>query len=556
MKPKSHEENRTKVCILCLKKNFLQPLSTNAIDIIEQHFLPDVKIISWYYPTNICRACSYVVHTFRDSNEPVSVYAYKYNVKSTTRSSITCSCEICTAARITITPKSKGKRGRPSSSDNAKRRCQLNLCMSCYGEKAKGKPHVCTKTVAQRNMLNILQNSNVGDSAVAEYMRSKNTSEENQVMLSNLRGLPSTWKFDQNAAKVKKPYMSADDLFLIKKTCDLSTRRTLKLSTCLRALDIEIAPNFSTAITCMNQSLQDFFEVTRQPFEMSDNTQVVSKPVVYCNNVQGLVDHIISKRGVEVAKTFCKIGVDGGGGSFKVTLSIIAGDTEVVEERSRCKDTGVKMLLLLAVAPGVPEKYVNVERIWKGLLHLESLKCFVAGDLKIVNLLCGIMGHSSSFPCPYCTAPKTTLSKEHGSPRTVGQIREHTMRWKSLGSDSKQAKQFFNCIEEPLVGGLSEDKIVNICPPPSLHITLGIVNAIYKEVESIDPETAKEWVRISSCQRHSKFGFTGRNCQKLIQNRHVLQQDGNLRLLRTVSYPHLRYIHDILISSTNYISGT
>lgn len=266
---------------------------------------------------------------------------------------------------------------------------------------------------------------------------------------------------------------------------------------------------------------------------MNESQEMVLKPVVYCNDVRGLVDHVLSKRGVQKDNAFYKVGVDGGGGSFKVTLSIIEKEFEL---KGRCKDTGVKMLLLLAVAPGVPEKYTNIDKIWSKLLQLNNFECFVAGDLKMVNLLCGIMSHSSTFPCPYCTAPKVSLANTNGQHRTLGQIREMTSKWRELGSDCKLAKLYYNCVNEPLLSGPPSEKIINLCPPPSLHITLGVVNAIYKNVESIDVVTANEWVKISSCQRHSKFGFTGRNCQKLLTNRHCLDGNDALSLLKTVSF--------------------
>lgn len=89
-----------------------------------------------------------------------------------------------------------------------------------------------------------MQTSQVAaDAAVAEYLRAKPKDESDQVKLSNLHGLPSRWKPASTSDQRSKPILSADDLYLIKKTCDLSTRRTLKLSSCLRGLDIEIAPN-------------------------------------------------------------------------------------------------------------------------------------------------------------------------------------------------------------------------------------------------------------------------------------------------------------------------
>lgn len=538
MKPKTHDENRSAVCILCLKKQHLQPLSAKVINLIEKHLINDVKTLSWYYPTQICRACSFAIHAYSDQNKPdnIILYKYKFNLKVVTRGADTCSCEICVAARVTISPKTKGKRGRPSTSENAKRMCKLNLCPHCFVDMAKGKRHICTKTEAQRNLLGIIQNAQgTGDPVVSEYMRNKSLKENGLVQLSNLRGFPSNWKSAPTGAQIqKKPHLSADDLFLIKKTCDLSTRRTIQLSSCLRGLDIEIAPNVSSKLTILNQSLQNYFEVTQLPFDLSDNHEMVMKSVVYCNDVPGLVNHVISKRGIEVANSFCKVGVDGGGGSFKITLSIIEGSRDT-NSKSNTKDTGVKMLLLLAVAPGVPEKYGNVAKIWSTLLHLNDFKCFIAGDLKIVNLLCGIMGHSSTFPCPYCTAPKNNLLNTVAQPRTLGHIREMSINWRSMGSTNKLAKNYYNCIDEPLLCGSPDEQTVNLCPPPALHITLGVMNAIYRKVESIDPDKAEEWVRVSSCQRHSKYGFTGRNCHKLLNNRRVLQPGGALDLLRTVS---------------------
>lgn len=195
MKPRTHEENRSEVCILCLKKPYLQPLSTTVVDIIEKHILPDVRTLSWYYPTKICRACSYDIFSYDLGRyDKIPIHKYKFNVKAVTRTTSSCSCEICIAARLSIAPKSKGKRGRPSSSGDTKQR-NLNLCPSCFTEMAKGKRHKCSKTEAKRNLLDIILQSvpDTADPVVAAYMRDKPVDANGQVKLSNLHGQPSSW---------------------------------------------------------------------------------------------------------------------------------------------------------------------------------------------------------------------------------------------------------------------------------------------------------------------------------------------------------------------------
>lgn len=437
-----------------------------------------------------------------------------------------------------LTPKKK--RGRPPLSNEAKKPRTVNMCNLCFTELGRGKPHKCTKIQKHENMLNILKDNaaDVGDSVVSSYVKEKQPNENGYVTLKNLRGLPSLWT--KNSEAPKKHVITVDDLFLIKKNCNLSTRNTITLSSTLRALDITVAPNVNKGLTQLNNRLEEYFQVTHLPFDINgeDKKQpkIILKPVVYCNNVPKLVEFICNERKIGEKDFFLKIGIDGGGGFLKITLSMVEN-----EINGRCKageknfkSTGVKKLLLLAVIPGIPEKYSNISQIWITLLELNKLEAVVSGDLKIINLLLGIMGHSSSYPCPYCFTPRNCLSEKAGSSRTLTNIQQNAENWKNSGANEKHARNFFNCIKEPLLCGTSSDEIIELCPPPVLHITLGIINAIYKSVESIDSEVAELWVTRSNSTRHSKYGFTGRNCHKLIEHRSILSTDGPLGTLRKV----------------------
>lgn len=143
-------------------------------------------------------------------------------------------------------------------------------------------------------------------------------------------------------------------------------------------------------------------------------------PVVYCNDVPELIQRIKSCR--PACEDEIKIGIDGGGGFLKITLSVISKSQNNVA--NVFKDSGVKRLHILALAPNLQEKYENIFLIWNVLLKLNHLESIIAGDLKIINIIIGIMAHSSTNPCPYCETEKANLALR-GVSRTIGNIREN-----------------------------------------------------------------------------------------------------------------------------------
>lgn len=446
-----------------------------------------------------------------------------------------CQCEICVAARINLRVTCGTKRGRPRlSSYDCKKPRSVNMCNRCMTETGKGKPHRCTKSQKHANALQLLNDNaiNVGDSVVNSYIRERTS--ERQVTLPNLRGKHTSWA--ETSTAQPKHMMSVDDLLLIKSNCDLSTRNTIALSSTLRALDIPIAPNIRFNLTKHNKLLEHFFDVTYLPFDVNGDANIELKPVVYCKNVPNLIQFVCERRNIKEQDYFVKIGIDGGGGIMKITLSLVLKEDAEISKAGKksFKSTGVKKLLLLAIIPGIPEKYWNIAPIWTTLLELNKVDSVVSGDLKIINLLLGIMGHSSSYPCPYCLTPRHCLSDRLDEPRTLTNIEKYSKQWKSSGADEKLAKKYFNCIQQPLLCGASNDEIIFICPPPALHITLGVINAIFKKVESLDADVAERWAKTSNSTRHSQYGFTGRNCHKLIEHRAILRLDGPIGLLRKV----------------------
>ena len=168
--------------------------------------------------------------------------------------------------------------------------------------------------------------------------------------------------------------------------------------------------------------------------------------------------------------------------------------------------------------------YCKILPIWKSLLKLDDIKSIVAGDLKIINIIVGIMAHSSTNPCPYCEAMKSDLGKISGLPRSKGSIKNNsTLKKKAKG------KNFASCVNAPLIYGEDEDEILYLCPPPPLHIKLGIVNTIFKDLEKKYPDWTDLWIQEADVRQQQRtYGFTGRACHSLLDNTRCLRDSPEL----------------------------
>lgn len=266
--------------------------------------------------------------------------------------------------------------------------------------------------------------------------------------------------------------------------------------------------------------------------------QHVDLPVVYCTDVPKLIERVREGRSIGEENQLIKLGIDGGGGSFKITLTVMS--TDPAQHRGlkgEFKQGGVKRLLILALVPDLPEKYQYVLVLWRNLLKLKDLDAVVACDLKMANILVGIMAHSSSNPCPYCDVMKKNLATDQGNLRTIANIRQNL---------AKPIGERLSCINDPLIPGNPEKPIFLSVPPPPLHIMLGVVNTIFKAVEKIYPDWCDIWVGQSHVRHQQRaYGFTGGACRKLVETANILMDNPDLAGYVKVSF-NLNIFH------TNY----
>ena len=170
-----------------------------------------------------------------------------------------------------------------------------------------------------------------------------------------------------------------------------------------------------------NHKLDDYFEHRVRRFIREDKKNKVTENVqhhtVVCNNLSGLVDHVVEERQLNEHTLLTRIGLDGGGGFVKVCISVFDLLSPTTASRNtltkKFKDSGVKKVMIIGIVPEIPENYYNMKRMWLDVgINMFNREFTIAMDLKLCNILLGLMSHSSMHPCCWCDTDKYSLDKE------------------------------------------------------------------------------------------------------------------------------------------------
>lgn len=291
-----------------------------------------------------------------------------------------------------------------------------------------------------------------------------------------------------------------------------------------------------------NHNVDNYFQVEKLEFIYSKATvdTSVTEPLVYCNDLMGYINYIKERRQITDKNVHLKIGTDGGGGFFKVCLSMQLIDNEEKKCEKECfKDSGVKKMFLIAVAP-IQENYHNVNKIWQKLNLNNLLKnnATISTDLKLANLLCGIGTHASKFPCTWCTAENNQLHSK-GAMRSISNIKANYTSYSAAGSNPKKAKDFDSCINMPVFHEITDKRILDLLPPPELHLMLGAVNSIISHICNDEhcKKDADEWIKECYVERKVTYhgcSLEGNSCKKLLNSLDSLRSKKNIFLMKYV----------------------
>ena len=522
-------------------------------------------------PSMLCNTCHKAVcelNKGQGRSRRISVYDHsKITTSRVTRSS-ECKCVVCevatsmpaafsNAAGVAALPMKKTI-GRPRRTAD---QCAetpfapkaIKRCSSCLSEVGRGLPHDCTKSTRLQN-LQVMASSGGTPTAkeklTAALLRdissqpSGDSTETGVLRLASSRGksvslitLPTLKK--PPCAKV---LFSSENMATIQTNMNLSNKQTLELASHFRTASSSrtvVEPHLKATLLERNHRLDHLFSVEDARFVMKEDKNGVSwvnKPLVYCNDLQQLVMNAEGSRGKSYSNV--KIGIDGGGGFLKVCLTLHnVNNSEQIAQRQRysdgvaaktLKDTSVKKLFIVALTPNVPENYRNVVFVWQklGVEQLQQ-KWTVATDLKLANVLVGLMAHGSNHPCTWCTVSRDNLRLGRaGESRTLGSLRQMFWSWKHSNTAKTSAKDHGNVVHPPVFQLSNSTKVIDIVPPPELHLLIGPVTTMYHGLQKIWAHGAEEWARQCGVREQERHGgvFNGNACITLLHHVKKLQE--------------------------------
>merc|ERR1712240_295075 len=110
-----------------------------------------------------------------------------------------------------------------------------------------------------------------------------------------------------------------------------------------------------------------------------------------------------------------------------------------------------------------------------------------------------------------------------------------------------KAKNYQNCVNDPIIPGDKNERIIDICAPPELHLMQGITKHIFDKMQCEWSDVHLWLKRINVKQKNYHHGsFVGNDCLKMLKNVGILQQMAPLNIQK---YVHcLRSLYQIVVS--------
>ena len=377
--------------------------------------------------------------------------------------------------------------------------------------------------------------------------------KDSELQLSQIHGKPlqiTVGKTNKSLSSTNSFTLPVDDLLKMKANMNLSDRGVIKMAASIRASTKSrkaIEPGLKSKLNAKAHSIDEYFGFKEFPLVhiKGDEVSNAAAFVIFCKDIPGFVKHVRNER--DVSDVHLKLGIDGGGGFLKICLSIQSTDFDSEHSGKRAKydkgvaahdfkDTGVKRLFILAAVANSQENYSNVDQLFSAL-NISPFDGTLATDLKLANILVGIMSHSSAHPCTYCYANKDELSI-CGELRSSENVLSNYKKWLTEGKGCKnKAKDYFNCIHPPLITSTEGTTFLDIIPPPELHLLLGVVNTVFTHMLKECENEALAWANDCHVQREIRrggSGFKGNACKTLLDKVDLLRRSANLAVLKYV----------------------
>ena len=317
---------------------------------------------------------------------------------------------------------------------------------------------------------------------------------------------------------------------------DLTDRKMLRILRRLRKLFGKKAftPGIAEALIARKKNLTKYFKEEATTFYNSDGEEL-KRRFVYTEELDILLEFVLHERDIEENDVkWVNVELDSGQKRMLVVLQIGDGISNAV------KDTSTKRAIIIAFVDDIPENYCNLSIILDKLkVHLLKHHHKFVSDLKLGNIVLGLMECGSRHGCPHCKGKKNKDGVwQKGDPRDLENLAsDHTM-WEDNSGKKNELKEYFNVQHAPLLqtptaklleNDYSETSTLSLLPIPGLHvIKLGPVNALWKGLskhcvtQEIDLTAFEIMIHVTKTDRQKKE-FQGPECNLVLNNLNLLR---------------------------------
>lgn len=527
----THSVNHLKVCLFCQKKPKAVFDINGAIKLKIENFFPDYEGFDNRLPKVICNVCRQKLY-YKNCSVTFTDYS-SYSPLDINEVGL-CVCSLC---RLVQVRRSKFSADQTRKKSEDPKKTVGKHCVKCVSSITRGRKHECNVKNLLNNLVETIKKhwhenayQQIAAALIKKILGENSGSSNKTLNLSQFKGKALkiiTRPKNEKRIQIKKEIMCA-----LQVTLNLSENQTLKAAKIFRNGSRKvIEPNLIKELKTRSHALDNFFEYVEFDFLSETNKEVkkIKQKVVVCKDLAQFIEFILEYRGI-VNDYHLKFGVDGGGKFLKFCLSVQSKDSfefhegDADKRSSAFKDSGVKKLFVIAIAQNIPENHNNINVIWERLQINKFLTKdrdgTVSTDLKVANIIFGLMSHTSSHPCTWCLSKRISLDTI-GEMRTIARCNENFKEFNDANKIKKNPKKFHNSVNMPIVQS-DKELILHILPPPELHLLIGSTNHMYNHMLAEFSSIATMWAKQCHVYRVDVYrgvmGFEGNPCKVLLKN--------------------------------------
>ena len=532
-------------CLLPIKRPANSTAKHDLISYIRSSWWPEYDPDNEKLPRVICMNCRFKVIQHNNPTvvnpTPLPPKLMYENIvfKPETRFNPKCGCDICLHGRFKFSklgdpikckvlpqPQTGNYRTGPKGVKCSRKAGTEKRCNKCLQVIGRGLRHACTKTKKMDNLTGLVKATSTRtksrviagelSKAFAEVSKESESQNSREKVISLATKGPKPLKISLDARK--QPLVTHKDLINLQTSLNLSDRGILKVAEAFRVKcgRKSVQANLKSELTDRNKMLATLFEANQQSFKYKPNPKKdddsseieesgvvgsdgmidIERPMVNCLEARDIVEVVLLARHLKPEEVEIKCGIDFGQGSLKIVLLIqrFSDHHDANPSRSKyseglaakyTKDGSVKKTLILGIVPRIQELHFNVKKILD-MIKIDSVEFSHSADIKLLYTLVGkSCSGSMRHGCPFCNAAQPYMCQ--GQLYQLADLFQHFGEYVTGGSKKSQAMKFSNVINEPLLTGDPSTPVLQLINIPELHLLIGIVSKMLKELEKLWP---------------------------------------------------------------------